>query len=385
MIKISLKVVILIFICLLAGCIPDSKEIDQRTMILGLGIDITEDEEYEVSLQMPVVTPQFSPGGGGGEQGSEFETLMAVHASLWDAIADIEARTPTVLFFGHLKTVVIGEKLARKGIGDVIDLIDRRAPVDNGVHLLVVPENQTVYDVLSFESPLASLPALYISNFFEAGQKMVRVEELKLYEFRRDSNMIAKAAKIPMISTNSDYVIQDHAIFKDRKMIDVLKGKQSSMSSLLKEEKLDNLNYTVEVDSGSNTMIEVSLRINTDSKIEVVSIDPDKFLVKVSGEGELIHIASGEIKTSEDLIGKVEKEVEVSIEENMYETIQKMKDINVEPWLLGHRLWIRDHENFSEQEWLKDRWQKSEITIEVDIRIRETGQRSKLDKKKIGK
>lgn len=381
----SLKLASLFFIVFLFGCMEDSKEIDQRTMVVGMGIELTDEDEYEVTLQMPVIVPQFIPGGG-GQEGSEFETLKATDSSLWDAISNIEAKTPTVLFFGHLKSVIIGEKLAREGITEAIDLIDRRAPVDNGVHLLIASEDEKVFDILSFESPLTSLPSLYIDRFFEAEQKMARVDEVQLYEFRRDSNMIGHAGHIPMIYVNDTYTIQDHAIFQDKKMVDILKDEESSVSSLLKEEHLDNFNYTIQVPFEGYEDVSVSLRIDTELDVEVENMNPNKFLVTIRGNAQLIHIMGEEkVESNRDFIRKVEEAVEKSLEDDLNTTIDKMKETNVDPWLFGHRLWIKDHENFNEEEWMKEGWRESEITIEIDIEIEETGQRSLLNKKKIGR
>jgi Ger(x)C family germination protein len=375
------KIVIgLIFIAFLTGCLEDSKEIDQRTIVLGMGIDKIEEDEIQLSLQMPVVV---RPMEGEGEiDHSEFVTVTASAPSLWEALTDLEAQTPTVLFFGHLKTVIIGERLAKGGIDEVIDFIDRRSPIDNQVHLLIASD---VDAILNSESQLVFLPSLYIERFFEAEQKLSRTDIVRLFEYRRDTNMVSKSATIPLIYSENNLTIQNFAVFKDDKMVDILYGKEAGFSRLLKDETLRNVNYTLLVPTteGENVEISVSLHLNLD--LSVLQHRPPKFNLNLDGNIEFIHLKTESVDLTDELIVALKKELKKVIEEDILHTINKMQESHIEPWLFGHRIWVEEPEDFDEEQWLNNEWPMTEFVINIDLEVEKIGQRGMLDKIKVGR
>ncbi|MCD8508660.1 MAG: hypothetical protein LRY73_01280, partial [Bacillus sp. (in: Bacteria)] len=73
------------------------------------------------------------------------------------------------------------------------------------------------------------------------------------------------------------------------------------------------------------------------------------------------------------------------LEKEIRNVIAKMKEINVEPWLLGHRVWAMDYKFFDTLNWEETGWQQAEFNINVDFKVEMTGQRGMLEKKKIGR
>src|SRR5690554_3755440 len=230
--RIKIICTFLLLVTLFTGC-ADTREIDNRTIVLGMGID-KEKDEYIVTMQIAILMPQESEGKESG-QSNEFETITARGKHIWDAIGVIEAATPTVLYFGHLKAIVLGENLARQGLNEIEDFLDRRAPLANEVYLLVIRNKNTVEEFLENESPLVSLPALYIDRFFTAEQKIARTDAVKLFEYRRDTNMISGSAMIPLGYIDSEIHIEDMAIFQDQKLVGELVGKEAGIGTLLKD------------------------------------------------------------------------------------------------------------------------------------------------------
>ncbi|MCR6096388.1 Ger(x)C family spore germination protein [Salipaludibacillus agaradhaerens] len=375
------KIVIgLIFIAFLTGCLEDSKEIDQRTIVLGMGIDKIDEDEIQLSLQMPVVVRPVE--GAGDIEHSEFVTFTTSAPSLWEALTDLEAQTPTVLFFGHLKTVIISERLAKDGIDEVIDFIDRRSPIDNQVHLLIASD---VEGILNSESQLVFLPSLYIERFFEAEQKLSRTDIVRLFEYRRDMNMVSKSATIPLIYTENNLTIQNFAVLKDNKMVDILYGKEAGFSRLLKDEELRNVNYTLPVPTTEGGDIEISVSLHLNSDFNVLQYQPPKFNLNIDGKIEFIHLKTEEVELTDELIVALKKELKKVIEEDILHTINKMQESHIEPWLFGHRIWVEEPEDFDEEQWLNNEWPMTEFVINIDLEVEKIGQRGMLDKIKVGR
>ncbi|MBU9714868.1 Ger(x)C family spore germination protein [Evansella tamaricis] len=368
------------FVLFLTGCATDAREIDQRTMILGMGIDITEEEEFIVTLQVPVITPS----DGGAISANEFETITGKGPSLWDAISNIEAYTPTVLFFGHLKAVVIGDTLARQGLEDVLDLLDRRAPLANQVYLAIIRSQNEVDEFLNQESRLISLPALYLERFFNADQKLSRSKEVRLFEFRRDTNMVGNAGTLPFAYSDVNIVIEDMALFHKGKLVGEFTGSQAGKSELLKERKLDNMNYTLEIEL-EGVEVTVSSRVGTTVDIDFEKTNPVKLTLDVSGKAEIVYLSEHDFQTSNEHLRKIEEKIEGKIKSDVEDVVKKAKDLNVEPWLIGHHIWATDYDYFKTLNWDETGWKESDITTTVEVEIEQTGQRGVLEKKKLGR
>ncbi|QOY37773.1 hypothetical protein AWH56_009400 [Anaerobacillus isosaccharinicus] len=131
------KLFLLLNMCLflLTSCIDDAREIDHRSMIVGMAIDTVKNDDNEdlfaVTVQIPLILSGTGDEGGLSGSVNEFETVNATGETILDAVAQIESMTPTVVFLGHLKVVTVSEELARKGLGKVIDFFDRLPQVAN--------------------------------------------------------------------------------------------------------------------------------------------------------------------------------------------------------------------------------------------------------------
>ncbi|UTR10505.1 Ger(x)C family spore germination protein [Evansella sp. LMS18] len=375
--------VLLISLICLTGCNTDSKEIDERTIIVGMGIDKNEEGQFIVSIQVPVIV---SGGQQGGEEGlvSEFETLSATHDTVWEAIADLEAQTPTILFFGQLKSIMIGERLAKEGIEQVMDVLDRRAPLSNDVLLLIIRKKVEVREFLKNDTQLVNLPALYIDRFFTAEQKLSRTDDVKLFEYRRDRNMISNAATIPLAYFETNTVIEDMAVFKNGKMEGELTGIEAGISGLLKELKMENINYTVLVE-GEGRLLEASIRANMNLSYSFTETNPVKIHLEATGKGELVHLETHRDRASQETIDELHTKLEEKIKTDIEGTINKMKDINVEPWLIGHRIWAKDYAYFETLNWNETGWKDAQIDIKVNVEMEQTGQRILPEKIKLGR
>lgn len=371
---ILLSLLVFIFV---SGCGVGSREIDQRTMVLGMGIDIIDDQ-YVVSVQVPVITPSE----GAAATGTEFETITGKGDSVWEAISNIEAYTPTVLFFGHLKAVVIGERLATNDLGKVLDLLDRRAPLANQVYLLIVRKKNSVEEFLSQDSSLVSLPSLYIDRFFGADQKLSRTREVRLFQFRRDISMVSQAGVIPFSYTepDKDIVIEDLAVFQKGKLVCELLGKEAGVSLLLKNNKVNNINYTTEVEGTT-----ISARISSEVDFQFHKTYPAEITLDIKGEGELVYVSDEEFRTSKENLDKITNTLEEDLKKEVEQTLQKVQEVNVDPWLIGHRLWVKDYDYFRSLDWEETGFKEAIFNINVEVEIVQTGQHGTLQKRKAGR
>ncbi|MGO4544668.1 Ger(x)C family spore germination protein [Paenibacillus sp. 2TAB23] len=182
----------------LTGC-WDRLEIEERAVVLGVSIDTVsdeqakeaEEEEDEVShisgsipppsMGMVRVAVQIAlpgriplgPGEGGGGKGSAGETVWVIDVvghSIDDAFMNLQQQVSSKLFFGHLRVIVVSEKLARKGLENVNDYFRRNPEVRRMAWLMIAKGNALKF--MNATPQLERVPALYLMSTLDEGIRM---------------------------------------------------------------------------------------------------------------------------------------------------------------------------------------------------------------------
>ncbi|WP_231571157.1 Ger(x)C family spore germination protein [Gordoniibacillus kamchatkensis] len=153
-----LLLVFVLAVPLLSGC-WDRQEIEQRAVVLGVGIDVASEQtvnknEGEVShlrgsfpepetgnirVTMQIAVPGRIPlgpgvsgsGGGGGGAGGQ-NTVWVVDGfgqTINDALNNMQQSVALPLFYGHLRVIVISEAVAKKGIQNLNDFLRRNPEI----------------------------------------------------------------------------------------------------------------------------------------------------------------------------------------------------------------------------------------------------------------
>ncbi len=156
---------ILLLMMSISGC-WQRRELNETAFVLGLGLDKAP-TGYRVTLQVVIpsaITPQTAGGGGGGVPviKSSFNV-----PTLYDTQRQYALISSRAAYYGHIRVLVIGEELARSGIGETLDVLKRsREPRDD--YYVMVAKNNTAENVLGILTPLNKLPA---SKLFETLEK----------------------------------------------------------------------------------------------------------------------------------------------------------------------------------------------------------------------
>lgn len=133
---------LILLAAILAGC-WDRIEINDTAYVLITAVDKVDNDQYRYSAMIPLPGQMGgAKGGGGGTSGNNSYYIESeVGSTFRDAQAKLQKRMARVLFHGHRRVIVIGEGLARDGIGVVYDAIARR-PENRLTTILVVAEGE---------------------------------------------------------------------------------------------------------------------------------------------------------------------------------------------------------------------------------------------------
>jgi spore germination protein KC len=150
----------------LTGC-WDRRELNELGISVAMGIDKVG-TKYQVSVQ--VVQPGAVAEKKGSE-GSPVTLYTAMADTIFEAVRKITTESPRKIYSAHLQVVVLGENLAREGIGKAMDLLSRDYEFRTDFYILVA-KGTTAQNVLSILTPLEKIPANKLYKSIEVSEKV---------------------------------------------------------------------------------------------------------------------------------------------------------------------------------------------------------------------
>ncbi len=156
-----------IFIPLLSGC-WSRKELNNLAIVSGMGIDKSDKNRYHVSIQ--VVNPEQLAGskaGGGQPTVIVFESDADSVSEALRKITTLLARKP---YMSHLRILIIGDSLAKEGIGDSLDFISRYHEFRTDFPIIIAKDGKA-QDLLTILTPLEKIPANKIFDSLAMSEK----------------------------------------------------------------------------------------------------------------------------------------------------------------------------------------------------------------------
>ncbi|QGQ97281.1 hypothetical protein EHS13_21525 [Paenibacillus psychroresistens] len=102
----------------LSGC--SGVDIDKRSVVVGIGVDVGKKARFRVSLEVIV------PKGGENSGNGQFFILDQEANSITYAVEALQAKSEKLLDFTHTKIVVMGEDLARENADLLLDYAVRK-------------------------------------------------------------------------------------------------------------------------------------------------------------------------------------------------------------------------------------------------------------------
>lgn len=164
LLKLSL---VLVLIISLTGC-WGRLELNEMAITMGMGIDLASDGKYIVTIQVVDAGEASATKGSLGR--SPVVLYSAKGKTIAEAIQRMTSSSPRTIYNSHLRVLVIGEKLASRGIGEVLDYIsrDRQFRTDFPV---VIAKEEEARNALKILTPIESIPAIQMMRSLENSEK----------------------------------------------------------------------------------------------------------------------------------------------------------------------------------------------------------------------
>jgi Ger(x)C family germination protein len=171
---------------ILTGC-WDRRDLEQRTSVVALALDINEKDPnlVDVGIQVPIPIQIVGAGGGGGGAGEGGIKAVRVFegsgTTVNGALQNIQKRLNQKLFYGHTRVIVISDKVAKSNINELLDPIRRDPQIRRLLWPVVVPGRAS--KMLYVDTKLEQIPIMFVKEMIESGVKANHIPELSLGEF----------------------------------------------------------------------------------------------------------------------------------------------------------------------------------------------------------
>lgn len=317
--------VILLF--LLSGC-WNYREIDLLGIVIGMAVDEGENQKYRITVE--IVSPAE---GEGASPTSKF--VESEGDTLFDAARNMIQYFPKRLYFAHMDVVVISESVARQGVLELVDWVNRDAEPRRSVNVLISKE-KTASEILKHEKLVLDIQSFELDRMVTA---QISLHKAPQNNFQNLIESLISDGIAPVLATiqsvNMDgkphSKIAGGAIFKGEKLIGFLSPHDTLLYTFVRNQiqggllivPVDSTNITLEIFKNKTKIIPRSKNGSPSVKIEIKT---SVFLGEVADHPEI----------NQAYLAKVRKVAEDYIEEEITKTIQKtQKDFGVDIFGFG--------------------------------------------------
>ncbi|ARF13880.1 Ger(x)C family spore germination protein [Sporosarcina ureae] len=344
------------------------KDIDKRLFVSAIGIDPAENVENGYKVTLKVALPF---GAIKDSERPSFAYLSREGQSIGEAIRMLETHVDKVLELGHMKTIIVHEKLLRDDMQSFMDYFIRRGDIQ--LIAYVAGARPSAETILKVEPNTEAPASVALINFFGAtANDSPYVVTTYLFQLRRDILADGINPVLPLIETNAggdELIVNNSVVVDGREDPAVLSTIETKyFNSLLK----DSTGFTYLVKEGS-----LKLLLNFSQSKMTYQFVPSKG----SGAPRAIdmHIVM------KGTIGEANKDLSIAklddynslaskdVKQRVMHFLTKMQEENLDPFGFG----LRYRATRLHTEDIFTTWQKAypdiEFKVTVDVKLQGTG------------
>lgn len=385
--------VLLVF---LSGC-WDREELQQLSIVSGMAIDKGSDKvknRYRVTVQ--IINPSQVAGGqqGGKVQASPVTTFTETGSTLAETLRKISTKSPGELFFPHLQILVIGEKVAKQGIEDLFDMIERDSQFRVLFPVLIARGHITAKETLEVTTSLEAIPSAKIGDALKSSEedwgtyKSTRADQV--IQGLKEGSVVVTGVKIngekksgnattntQQVSPNANIEIKGIALFKNGKLKKWLDGPPARGVTWITNEMkrtVINLNCGKKKDA-------IAIEISRSKSSTHVTFKHQKpvIYITVRAEGTILENNCSIDLAKSQALGQLDEQLEEEIKQEILLTVKKAQKQKSDIFNFGETVNIANKhvwENLHNS-WEKDIFPETEVHVNVQAIIRRTGMTTK--------
>lgn len=381
----------------LAGC-WDRIELNDVSIVTGLAVDKGEKSKYRLTIEV-VNASQFSTNQLGGEAAPAL-TYSLEGQTISEIIHKVNIGMTRRLIFSHTRVLYISEDVAKAGIIEFLDYLDRSGQFRNDFNIMVTKgEKAEAFTKVTY--PVQKVPSLKVHNQTKSfneewgGDPGVRLTDFISALTSKGRNPVSATLIITgdpkkgessenNMKTGVDTLVEmdGMAVFKDDRLIGYLSVDETRNYYWTQELKTTNMSVPCsdeEDKSEDGGYIAVTVvETYTKLKVDYVNGKP-KLKVNINGETRIEATQCmndiTKIKTYDDY----EKKINRYVANDIQETIKKVQtEFGVDIFGFGDAFNRQHHKEFKkvENNW-DEVFAQADVEVDINLHLRRSGVRGK--------
>jgi spore germination protein KC len=393
----KLLCVVVVMAPVLTGC-WDRLELEERAVILGIAVDeaVTQSDKTEdkvthlkhgihkpqkkkIQVTVQVAVPGRIPLGGSSDTSSGGKgrskpiwVLTAQGYTIDDALMVMQQELADQMFFGHLRVIVISEKIARKGVQNLNDYF-RRSPEVRRLAWMVVSQGKAA-ELMKASPQLARVPPLYLIAMMDNAVKMGKLPNDFLGIFWSADSSRGKEPYLPYVDLKKtgQVGISGLAYFKGDKMVGTTKPLQIGLYMAATGTKAGGYNSFEILPNSSDTFMFKATNRTTITKVSMKNGRP-LIQLRLQVEGNIEEKSTEITKVNKHkTILQLQDELSKSSEGAIKDLIKKMQKDGSDIFGFGEYIRAKQPEYWNREIKNKTNWQEQfkDLSVEVNMKIK---------------
>ena len=375
---------ILLLICLLMiviseGCVQQ-KPLEKLGLITTSGYDM----EGKNHIRGTVVVQKFDPMT---QSATKVITSVANTSKGLRQQANLQSNQKLVS--GQLRSVVYSRELAKKGIIQLVDTLNRDAAIGNMVYLTIADKSASEIMEIENDNKGSLNLGTYMYNLIKQNVEGEQIISPTLHEFNHNYYDIGRDPVLPILKVKGkDVIISGVGLFKDDRLVDdLVKGDLFYLKILIDKYKagtkeigfkknqlkkiiLENENYTKKpIYSKIYLTIE---NIRSKTKIELVDKKNLRFRVDVKLDSRLLEMTQALDLGNPVSVKFLEKKFNKSMEKKIGDLLLHFKELEIDPVGLGNEY----EAHLRGKPITQEEWDRKYKDVTFDVHVKNTIERT---------
>ncbi len=340
-------IILVLSMFFITGCY-DYKELNQLSLISGIGVDY--DEEYTVTLE--VINTSVSP-----EASSEYEERTLLYegtgSSFYLAYENALRKLDQVPYLYQTQLIIMSEDAAREDLSSIMDSMLRESRLNNAFYAVLVKDISAneLLKIKTPDEPIVSAGIVsHINNI--TSSSYLRFDDLvNLY--------LKEGVDISLLTVSiieEEITIENIGIFNDSSFVSILDDEHSEVINLLSG-RFKQLSFE---DDGIGVIL-------NDIKSDL-TIDDGKIKINVETKGTIKELKDEENLRDDEIFIELSEKFSDLVKEEVIELVELLKDYNTDILGFGDLIYRDNPDNYYDDVFLDTLYD-----VNVDIKINKNG------------
>lgn len=310
---------------LLSGC-WDRIEINDVAFVMVSSNDFDKDGYYVGSTKIAVPSGMggYSGKGGGGGQSQSFIIEEARGRDINEVIQNLQRKLPRRLNISHRRVLYIGERLARQGIGPILDHYSRN-PTSRHIAYVLIAKGRKGSELLKLSNPLERIPG-------EEIRELERLTTGEIYSLRDYLIAASGTGRVPVLGVveltrsvgREEVAIGGSAILVNDKLKGYLSADETKVMQLLQNKlKYMRISAPVPDEKGSVSMQVIKAKSAIKPFVEG---DRVTIRVKLKVSGEVLENTTKLDLKKPQLLEKAQKVLQTQLQQRVQEAVEHVQE-----------------------------------------------------------